>query len=153
MFKHRLRKLKWGFVHLKSQLLRNRVPPHKGLQRHGLQGYQVYPKGGNLSADFFTQPVEQYRKIIDRTTPIASVGSCFAVEIRATFETPNLTSSAPGNLQPAPLSGAGWTPRRTCFRFSNTVLRSFYRRSVSATPPMGGLTHSVKGHSIPRRKR
>jgi hypothetical protein len=52
------------------------------LERHGLHGYQVYPAGGNLSLDFFTQPLEQYPKVIDRTTPIASIGSCFAIEIR-----------------------------------------------------------------------
>jgi hypothetical protein len=67
---------------LKGQLFRKQVPPHHGYPEHGLDGYQIYPNGGNLSLDFFTQPPEQYPKLIDRTTPITSVGSCFAVEIR-----------------------------------------------------------------------
>lgn len=82
MLTRRLRKLKWRLVDLKGQLFRNRVPPHEGIERLGLRDYQVYPKGGNLSLDFITQPQEQYPKLIDRTTPITSVGSCFAVEIR-----------------------------------------------------------------------
>ena len=67
---------------VKSQLLRNRVPPHNGLERHGLRTYNVNPEGGNLSLDFFTQPQQQYPTIINGETPIASIGSCFAVEIK-----------------------------------------------------------------------
>ena len=33
--------------------------------------------------DFFTEPLEQYTKFIGPETPIASMGSCFAVEIQA----------------------------------------------------------------------
>jgi len=82
MLKRRLGKLKWRALELRSQLFRNHVPPHHGLEEHGLSGYQIYPNGGNLTLDFFTQPSEQYPKIIDKTTPITSIGSCFAVEIR-----------------------------------------------------------------------
>lgn len=82
MLMRRLRKLKWRLVDLKGQIFRNRVPPHQGIERLGLHDYQTYPKGGNLSPDFFLNPSEQYPKLIDKTTPITSVGSCFAVEIR-----------------------------------------------------------------------
>jgi hypothetical protein len=58
------------------------VAKHKGYVEHDLRDYQVYPKGGNLNQDFFTQPTNLYPKIIDKTTPITSIGSCFAVEIR-----------------------------------------------------------------------
>ena len=83
MLKRQLSKLKWDLLEIKGQLFRNRVPPHQGLEAHGLQGYQIYPEGGNLGPDFFTQPLEQYPKLIDRDTPITSIGSCFAVEIRS----------------------------------------------------------------------
>ena len=82
MLMRRLRKIKWRLLDLKGQLVRNRVPPHRGLVRHSLHGYQTYPTGGNLSLDFFIQPQDQFPKLIDRATPITSVGSCFAVEIR-----------------------------------------------------------------------
>jgi len=83
MLKQRLRKLIWRYSDLKSQIFRNRVQPHHGHEAHGLQGYQIYPEGGNLSPDFFTQPHEQFTKLVDRHTPITSIGSCFAVEIRS----------------------------------------------------------------------
>ena len=82
MLKHRLRTIKWAVTDFKSRLLRNRVPKHQGYDQHGLRDYQVYPRGGNLSQDFFTQPAERYPRLIDKTTPITSIGSCFAVEIR-----------------------------------------------------------------------
>ena len=82
MLKRRLGKLKWALTELKGQLFRNRVPPHQGMEAHGLHSYQIYPQGGNLTPDFLTQPTKQYPKLIDRDTPITSIGSCFAVEIR-----------------------------------------------------------------------
>mgnify|MGYP001254418025 CR=1 FL=1 len=82
MLKRRLSKLKWNLLDIKGRLLRNRVSPHQGFPAHGLSDYQIYPEGGNLSLDFFTQPTEQYPKLIDRNTPITSIGSCFAIEIR-----------------------------------------------------------------------
>jgi len=82
MLKRKLSKIKWNLLELKGQLFRNRVPRHQGLETHGLRGYQIYPEGGNLNPDFLTQPPNRYPKLIDRTTPITSIGSCFAVEIR-----------------------------------------------------------------------
>ena len=82
MLKRKLSKLKGNLLEIRGQLFRNRVPPHQGLEAHGLRGYQIYPQGSNLNPDFFTQPQEQYPKLIDRNTPITSIGSCFAVEIR-----------------------------------------------------------------------
>ena len=80
--RRKLRGLKWAFIDVKSQLLRNRVPPHDGLEQHGLCSYNVYPQGGNLNPDFFANPRDQYPRIIGKDTPIASIGSCFAVEIK-----------------------------------------------------------------------
>jgi len=82
MLKRKLARFKWTLTDLRSRIFRNRVPKHQGNTRHDLLEYQVYPKGGNLSREFFTQPADRFPKIIDRTTPITSIGSCFAVEIR-----------------------------------------------------------------------
>jgi hypothetical protein len=82
MLKRKLAKFKWKLTDLRSRIFRNQVPKHAGYVQHALRDYQVYPKGGNLSQEFFTQPSERYPKIIDKTTPITSIGSCFAVEIR-----------------------------------------------------------------------
>jgi hypothetical protein len=53
-----------------------------GYTHHELRDYQVYPKGGNLSQDFFMLPNDRFPKLIEKGTPITSIGSCFAVEIR-----------------------------------------------------------------------
>lgn len=82
MLKRNLAKIKWTLTDLRSRILRNQVPKHQGYAQHDLIDYQVYPKGGNLSQDFFTRPHDRFPKIIDKTTPITSIGSCFAVEIR-----------------------------------------------------------------------
>ena len=82
MLKRKLARFKWTLTDLRSRIFRNHVPKHEGYVQHALRDYQVYPKGGNLSQEFFTQPSERYPKIIDKTTPITSIGSCFAVEIR-----------------------------------------------------------------------
>jgi len=82
MLKRKLAKIKWTLTDFRSRILRNQVPKHQGYAQHDLSDYQVYPKGGNLSQDFFTQPHDRFPKIIDKTTPITSIGSCFAVEIR-----------------------------------------------------------------------
>ena len=89
MIRRKLRGLKWALIDVKSQLLRNRVPPHDGLEQHGLTSYNVYPQGGNLNLDFFTHPLDQYPGIIDKDTPIASIGSCFAVEIKRHLQEKN----------------------------------------------------------------
>jgi len=82
MLKRKIAGLKWTLTDLRSRVFRNHVPKHKGNSQHELRDYQVYPSGGNLSQEFFTQPSGQFPKIIDKTTPITSIGSCFAVEIR-----------------------------------------------------------------------
>ena len=82
MLKQKLAKLKWNLLELRGQLFRDRVPTHLGYPRYDLEGYQIYPQGGNLKPGFFTEPTQQYPKLIDRSTPITSIGSCFAVEIR-----------------------------------------------------------------------
>ena len=82
MLKRNLARFRWTLTDLRARLFRNQVAKHKGYAHHDLRDYQVYPKGGNLNHDFFTQPSGQYPKIIDRATPITSIGSCFAVEIR-----------------------------------------------------------------------
>ena len=80
----RFRKVFWALADLKSQTrLRNWVPRHKGLEQQGLNSYQVYPEGGNLDRDFLIQPVDPISRFIRPDTPIASMGSCFALEIRA----------------------------------------------------------------------
>ena len=84
--RHNLRRLKWTLKDVRATLLRGRVPAHQGMAKHGLQPYQVYPQGGNLNFSFITDPVERYPKFIDSTTPIASIGSCFAVEIKSYFQ-------------------------------------------------------------------
>jgi hypothetical protein len=56
------------------------------MARHGLEPYQVYPQGGNLNFSFLTSPIDRYPKIISAETPIASIGSCFAVEIKKYFD-------------------------------------------------------------------
>ncbi len=46
-----------------------------------LEPWRLYPKGGDLSVDFLkTHRPDQPR--LDRSTPIASIGSCFAREIK-----------------------------------------------------------------------
>jgi len=82
MLKHKLVKFKWKLADLRSRVFRNQVPKHMGNVQHGLRDYQVYPNGGNLSQDFFTLPNDRLPKLINKSTPITSIGSCFAVEIR-----------------------------------------------------------------------
>ena len=78
----KLRRLKWLITDVASPLMRKRVPAHGGLEEHGLRPYQVYPQGDNLRLEFFVQQGEGFPKTIDQDTPITSMGSCFAVEIR-----------------------------------------------------------------------
>ena len=50
-------------------------------KKYGLENYQVYPDGRNLSAAFICSgPHRQFR--ISRETRVASLGSCFAREIK-----------------------------------------------------------------------
>lgn len=84
--KSKLRRIKWSLLHAKTQLFRNQVAPHQGVPEQGLRPYQMYPHGGNLSPSFITSPNERYPKVIERSTPIASMGSCFAVEIKQYLE-------------------------------------------------------------------
>lgn len=79
----RLGKLKWILNDIRSQTgLRNRVPTHVGAKHLDLNPYQVYPQGGNLDVEFFTQAIG-FSRFISTETPIASMGSCFAVEVQS----------------------------------------------------------------------
>ena len=82
MLKRKLAKFKWMLTDLRSRIFRNQVAKHVGYTHHELRDYQVYPKGGNLSQDFFMLPNDRFPKLIEKGTPITSIGSCFAVEIR-----------------------------------------------------------------------
>lgn len=44
-----------------------------------LEAHQIYPPGPELNPDFFLGP---RRRLIDKQTPIASIGSCFAREVK-----------------------------------------------------------------------
>lgn len=46
-----------------------------------LEPWRLYPAGGQLGTDFLARPRPQGLRI-DRSTPIASIGSCFAREIK-----------------------------------------------------------------------
>ena len=54
MLKRKLARFKWTLTDFRSRIFRNQVPKHEGNAQHDLQEYQVYPKGGNLSREFFT---------------------------------------------------------------------------------------------------
>jgi hypothetical protein len=61
------------------------IPPHSSrleIKRYGLKDYQIYPEGKNLSVDFLTSTIDSKWKFITKDTPISSMGSCFAAEIR-----------------------------------------------------------------------
>lgn len=47
-----------------------------------LEPWRLYPKGAELSPDFLALHPPDHRPAIDRVTPIASIGSCFAREIK-----------------------------------------------------------------------
>lgn len=84
--KHRLRTLKWGLMDFKSRLARNWASNHQGMEKHGLLPHQVYPKGRNLDFDFIAQPKERFPRVISPETRVASIGSCFAVELKRYFQ-------------------------------------------------------------------
>ena len=86
MMLNRLRELKVALEDVRGRLLRNWVRPHKGVPEFGLVPYQVYPEGRNLNIDFVTQPNDRFPKLIVPSTPVASMGSCFAVEIKKYLE-------------------------------------------------------------------
>jgi hypothetical protein len=86
MMMNKLRELKVSLEDVKGRLLRNRVGSHKGIPRLGLSPHQVYPHGSNLNVDFITQPMERFPKFLDTSTPVCSMGSCFAVEIKKWLE-------------------------------------------------------------------
>ena len=144
MLKRRLAKFKWTLIDFRSRFFRNRVPKHRGYDQHDLRSYQVYPKGGNLSLDFFTQPVEQYPKIIDRTTPITSIGSCFAVEIRhhlldAKFNFINTKQTWAGSAE----WGRVYTTKN---------LLQIFQYSFTEFLPEVRICHSSKGYFDPYRE-
>ena len=89
MNRRALRKIKWEagkvkarFGDLFAPFVRNFVRTHVGHEPSNLRPYQVYPEGGNLNHRFFSEPGAQGKKIIDSSTTISSMGSCFAVEVR-----------------------------------------------------------------------
>ena len=144
MLRRRLTKFKWTLADFRSRFFRNRVPPHRGYDQHDLRGYQVYPKGGNLSLDFFTEPIEQYSKIIDKTTPITSIGSCFAVEIRhhlrdAKFNFINSRESSAGSAE----WGRVYTTKN---------LLQIFQYSFTEFLPEVRICHSPKGYFDPYRE-
>lgn len=89
MLKSKLGTVKAAFEDIRGQLWRNRVGPHRGLPHHGMVAHQVYPQGNNLSLDFMTQPNDPKTRFIQKSTPVASMGSCFAVEIKQYLEKGN----------------------------------------------------------------
>jgi len=86
MLLNKLRELKVTLEDIRGRLFRDRVGPHDGAAQYGLLPQQLYPKGGNLSIDFITQPKARFPRFIDTSTPVASMGSCFAVEIKSHLE-------------------------------------------------------------------
>ena len=144
MLKRKLSKLKGNLLEIRGQLFRNRVPPHQGLEAHGLRGYQIYPQGSNLNPDFFTQPQEQYPKLIDRNTPITSIGSCFAVEIR-------------GHLRDAKFNfistRESWAGSAEWGRVDTTKnMLQIFQYSFTEFLPEVRFCHSAKGYFDPYRE-
>ena len=144
MLKQKLAKFKWTLTDFRSRIFRNQVSQHTGYVEHNLQEYQVYPRGGNLDQDFFTQPSKQYPQIIDKTTPIASIGSCFAVEIRhhlrkAKFNFINTQDSWSGSAE----WGRVYTTKN---------LLQIFQYSFSEYSPDIRIAHSSKGYFDPYRE-
>lgn len=144
MLKRRLAKFKWTLTDFRSRFFRDRVPPHQGRDRHGLRDYQVYPEGGNLSLDFFTQPTERFSKIIDKTTPITSIGSCFAVEIRHHLR------NAKFNFISTKESWAGSAEWGRVYTTKN--LLQIFQYSFTEFLPEVRICHSQKGYFDPYRE-
>src|SRR5438105_3401994 len=66
----------------REDLRRRRPAPHSGLAQFGLAAAQVYPEGANFDDALRDGIAPQLRALaIDRSTPVASIGSCFADEI------------------------------------------------------------------------
>ena len=105
MLLNKLRELKVTLEDVRGRLLRNRVGPHKGAPEFGLLPFQVYPEGANLSFDFITQPKERFPKFINTSTPVASMGSCFAVEIKKYLEQGNYNYVS---TEPSTAGSAEW---------------------------------------------
>ena len=142
---HRFRKVFWLLDDLKSQTwLRKWVPRHKGLEQQNLNEYQVYPVGGNLDLSFLTQPDNSGKRLIDRSTPISSMGSCFALEIRARLLDRKYNFV---NTEPSEAGSAKWGRVYT----TKNMLQIF-QYSLSTFEPKMRFAHSSKGVIDPYRE-
>lgn len=54
-----------------------------------LEPWRLYPKGSELSPEFLAQHPPESRPTLDHRTPIASIGSCFAREIKVWLQANN----------------------------------------------------------------
>ena len=66
------------FYPLRFRLSRSR---RRRLSTLPLASHQVYPEGPGLNPEFLTSPLQQ-EFVLQRQTPVSSMGSCFAREIK-----------------------------------------------------------------------